>query len=67
MPELNPDGTRRHRWHQRKVKKRRQSWKMGRDSPCQDCSKIVAHFPLDRAALWEVMDAGVGGGGKAPK
>jgi hypothetical protein len=101
---LNPDGTRqRQRRHQRKVKKRRQSWKMGawwrkygysgerycqrcseifrdhiicgfsnscdccRDSPCQDCSKILAHFPLDRVALWAVMDAGGGGGGKAPK
>jgi hypothetical protein len=41
-------------------------WKCCRDSPCQDCSQILAHFPLDRAALWEVMDQG-SGGSKAPK
>jgi hypothetical protein len=32
---------------------------ISRESPCQDCSKILEHFPLCREALWEVMDKGI--------
>ena len=34
------------------------SCKCSRDSPCQDCAKILAHFPADRCALFSVMDGG---------
>jgi hypothetical protein len=39
------------------------SCKCCRESPCQDCAKILEHFPLRREALWEVMDKG----SKGPK
>ena len=31
-----------------------------RESPCQDCAKILEHFPLRREALWDK-------GSKGPK
>ena len=30
-----------------------------RDSPCQDCTKILAHFPMSREQLFASMDRGV--------
>ena len=36
------------------------SCKCSRESPCQDCNKILQHFPVDREELFASMDRGGG-------